>query len=40
MVGIALALVEPDAAAADNELQVGVRNRRMRARVVRPPFVK
>jgi aminomethyltransferase len=38
--GIALALVEPGAAGIDSELGVAVRNRRMRARVVRPPFVK
>jgi aminomethyltransferase len=38
-VGIALALVAPEAAAADTELEVVVRNRRMRAKVVRPPFV-
>jgi aminomethyltransferase len=39
-VGIALALVEPDAAGVDGELEVAIRNRRMRAMVVRPPFVK
>jgi aminomethyltransferase len=39
-IGIALALVESAAAGADGELEVAVRNRRMRARVVRPPFVK
>ncbi len=39
-VGIALALVEPQFAAAETVLEVAVRNRRMRARVVRPPFVK
>lgn len=39
-VGVALALVEPDFAAADTELQVAVRNRRMLAKVARPPFVK
>lgn len=38
-VGIALALVAPDLAGVDNDLEVAVRNRRMRARVVRPPFV-
>ena len=38
--GIALALVEPGAAGIDSELDVAVRNRRMRARVVRPPFVQ
>jgi len=39
-VGIALALVVPDAAGVDSELQVAIRNRRMSARVVRTPFVK
>ncbi|MBE0577604.1 MAG: glycine cleavage system aminomethyltransferase GcvT [Desulfuromonadales bacterium] len=39
-IGIALALVEPAAAGIDNELQVAVRNRRMGAKVVRPPFVQ
>lgn len=39
-IGVALALVEPAAAALDGELEVAVRERRMRARVVRPPFVK
>ena len=39
-VGVALALVEPDAAGVDGELEVAIRNRRMRAKVVRPPFVK
>lgn len=38
-VGIALALVAPGAAAVDSELEVAVRNRRMKAKVVRPPFV-
>jgi len=38
--GIALALVEPATAGLDGELEVAVRNRRMRARVVRPPFVQ
>ena len=38
-IGIALALVAPRAAAADTELQIVVRNRRMKAKVVRPPFV-
>ncbi len=37
--GIALALVAPRAAAADTELEIVVRNRRMKAKVVRPPFV-
>jgi aminomethyltransferase len=39
-VGVALALVEPDAAVIDSELEVAIRNRRMRGKVVRPPFVK
>ncbi len=39
-VGVALALVEPDAGGVDNELDVAIRNRRMRGKVVRPPFVK
>ncbi len=38
-VGIALALVAPEAAATDTVLEVVVRNHRMRAKVVRPPFV-
>jgi len=38
-VGVALALVEPGSAALDTELEVAVRNRRMRAKVVKPPFV-
>jgi glycine cleavage system aminomethyltransferase T len=40
MIGVALALVEPSVAKADNELQVAIRNRRMSAKVARPPFVK
>ncbi len=39
-VGVALALVEPDVAKADTELEVAIRNRRMRGKVSRPPFVK
>jgi aminomethyltransferase len=39
-VGIALALVEPDSAGVDSDLEVAIRNRRMRGKVVRPPFVK
>jgi aminomethyltransferase len=39
-VGIALALVAPEAAAAGTELEIVVRNRRMKAKVVRPPFVE
>ena len=38
-VGIALALVAPDAAAMETELEIAVRNRRMRAKVARLPFV-
>jgi len=39
-VGIALALVEAAHAAAGGELLVGIRDRRLRARIVKPPFVK
>jgi len=39
-VGVALALVEPEAAREETELAVAIRNRRMGARVTRPPFVK
>jgi aminomethyltransferase len=39
-VGIALALVAPDVAGVDSELEVAIRDRRMRAKVARPPFVK
>jgi len=39
-VGIALALVAPDAAAAGTELEIAVRNNRMKAKVARPPFVE
>lgn len=39
-VGIALALVDSEVAQIDTDLTVAVRNHRMRARVVRPPFVK
>ncbi len=39
-VGVALALVDPDVAKADTELEVAIRNRRMQAKVARPPFVK
>ena len=38
-VGIALALVAPEAAATDTALDVLVRNRRIKAKVVRTPFV-
>ncbi|MGK2907332.1 MAG: glycine cleavage system aminomethyltransferase GcvT [Desulfuromonadales bacterium] len=40
MIGVALALVEPSVAGIDSELQVAIRNRRMNAKVARPPFVK
>lgn len=40
MIGVALALVEPSVAGVDSELQVAIRNRRMSAKVARPPFVK
>lgn len=39
-VGVALALVDPAVAKADTELEVAIRNRRMQAKVARPPFVK
>jgi aminomethyltransferase len=38
-VGIALALVDANQAVIGGELLVGVRDRRLRARVVKPPFV-
>ena len=38
--GIALALVAPGVAAADTELDIMVRDRRKRSKVVRPPFVE
>jgi len=38
--GVALALVEPDAAQEGTILEVAIRNRRMGAKVTRPPFVK
>jgi len=38
-VGIALALVEADYAAVGTELTVGIRQRRVAARIVKPPFV-
>ena len=38
--GVALALVEPDFAKEETELEVAIRNRRMGAKVQRPPFVK
>jgi len=39
-VGVALALVDPEFAKAETELEVAIRNRRMGAKVQRPPFVK
>jgi len=39
-IGVALALVEPGVAKAETELEVAIRNRRMVAKVARPPFVK
>ena len=39
-VGIALALVESSRAVLNSELLVGIRDRQLRARVVKPPFVK
>jgi len=39
-VGIALALVESAHAAVGGELLVGIRDHRLRARIVKPPFVK
>ncbi len=39
-VGIALALVTPDVAGVDSELEIAIRNRRMLARTIRPPFVQ
>lgn len=39
-IGVALALVAPDVAQAETELEVAIRNRRMVAKVARPPFVK
>jgi len=38
--GIALALVAPECAAVGTELQVGIRNRRVGARVAKTPFLK
>lgn len=38
--GIALALVAPEFASNETELEVAIRNRRMSAKVTRPPFVK
>jgi aminomethyltransferase len=39
-VGIALALVEAAQAVPGGELLVGVRDRKLRAQIVKPPFVK
>jgi aminomethyltransferase len=39
-VGVALALVDPEAAQEDTALAVAIRDRRMLGKVVRPPFVK
>jgi aminomethyltransferase len=39
-VGVALALVDAEQAVPDGELLVGVRDRKLRARIVKPPFVK
>ena len=39
-VGIALALVESSRAVLNNELLVGIRDRKLRAKIVKPPFVK
>ncbi|NJC88218.1 MAG: glycine cleavage system aminomethyltransferase GcvT [Desulfuromonas sp.] len=38
--GIALALVESSSAVLDKELLIGIRDRRLRAKIVKPPFVK
>ncbi len=38
--GIALALVESSCAMLDRELLIGIRDRKLRAKVVKPPFVK
>lgn len=38
--GIALALVEAGRAVPGNELLVGIRERKLRAKIVKPPFVK
>lgn len=39
-IGVALALVDAEAAREETELAVAIRNRRMLAKVTRPPFVK
>jgi len=39
-VGIALALVESSCAVLDRVLQVAIRDRKLRAKIVKPPFVK
>jgi len=38
--GVALALVESASAVLDRELTIGIRDRRLRATIVKPPFVK
>ena len=38
-VGIALALVDPGQAAIGTQLEIQIRNRRLKAEVVKPPFV-
>ena len=38
--GIALALVESPCAVLDRELLIGIRDRKLRAKIVKPPFVK
>ncbi len=38
--GVALALIESSSAVLDRELTIGVRDRQLRATVVKPPFVK
>jgi aminomethyltransferase len=38
--GIALALVESARAILDSELLIGIRDRKLRAKIVKPPFVK
>ncbi|MCM2264738.1 MAG: glycine cleavage system aminomethyltransferase GcvT [Desulfuromonadales bacterium] len=38
--GIALALIESPCAVLDKELLVGIRDRKLRAKIVKPPFVK
>ena len=38
--GVALALLESSCAIPDSELLIGIRDRKLRARIVKPPFVK